>query len=97
MMTTTEKTAMPRPAYFCYLFNEIYAVTFTFASREFPSISVCWSVRDTINLLEHLDLWPLSSFTGYSILPILDFLSLFVLELRQGTRQTDGQTPSIIL
>jgi len=31
------------------------------------------------------------------ILPILGFLGLSVLELGRGTRQTDGQTPPIIL
>jgi len=45
-----------RPQPVTYLME--YAFTFTFASREFPPISVWFIVYDSINRPSDLDLWP---------------------------------------
>ena len=79
--------------------------TFTSASREVPPISVsCLSmtaliglVTLTFDLLTSKYVHGLFVWCAY-IVPILGFLGLFVLELvKARDRQSDGQTPRVIL
>ena len=53
-----EKIVISRPVYGFVTYLMEYAFTFTFASREFPPISACCIVRDSINRPGDLDCWP---------------------------------------
>ena len=81
---TILRIVIPQRAYGFITYIMEYAITFTFASWEFPLISVCCIVHDTIKGMVTL------TFTGYSYdgLPILDFLGLFVLESGRSMQHT---------